>query len=295
MEQDNVGITDEEIEVALIWLNSIISKSSDWHGHEFMLGLPTVGIRNFSSIYQNNIDSFRNLKKDPDFVFENPIKLLNAVCSKCEYHIPIFFDGHNIIADKCCRPDEVPAPEFELNVPSGYLIVSDDLRGNGFELSYSVGNLNNDYTLMDVPYHYANIGMAHAFVGNSSPRLYRIKGTDTYVIRDYIPEADWDEDYHPETSYEKEPENYEKLAQILTGLWWYSIVDYDEFLKRGNTFESKEDSNLHKVAVKPGVYRFHHQPLPPYQTTFTWIRDPDPETGLLVSYPIGLISLIGLI
>lgn len=70
------------------------------------------------------------------------------------------------------------------------------------------------------------------------------------------------------------------VASICTDLWWYSIVDYDEFKRRGC---EGEYSDAQLVSTKPGVYRFTHYNTysasyqkPHVYAKIEWVRDPDP-------------------
>lgn len=157
---------------------------------------------------------------------------------------------------------------FELNVPSGVMVVANDLRPDfdfcgDYDVNTAIGCVKTTKAM-------EAIGCAHAFVGNSCPSMYRT-GENTFIIAS--------------TGYDKEADkNIEpmgvRVASIVTDLWWYSIVDADEFQRRG----CQGQYDVDRVHVKPGVYRFtHFQHLdhdkgdePFTYTLIEWVRLPEP-------------------
>jgi len=168
----------------------------------------------------------------------------------------------------CPYPDGIPLI-FELNVPSGVMIVANDLRRHfDFQGYYSV---NTVIGCVKTTKAMEAVGCAYAFVGNSCPGVYKTK-EDTFVIASM--------GYDRETDKEIQPEGVH-VAGIVTDLWWYSIVDGDEFARRGCEGEYDVD----RVQVRPGVYRFTHHSLdhednfetqPFIYTLIEWVRPPDP-------------------
>jgi hypothetical protein len=151
---------------------------------------------------------------------------------------------------------------FELNVPSGTLVVGNDFRGHFRILGdFDINGLEGTRKTIAAM---AAIGCAHGYVGNSCPGVYQTR-PDTFIIA--VP------------GEEEEPVGTQ-VASICTDLWWYSIVDYDEFKRRG--CEGKYD-DAQLVSTKPGVYRFthHHSETSNYEkshiyTQIEWVREPDP-------------------
>lgn len=114
------------------------------------------------------------------------------------------------------------------------------------------------------------IGCAQAFVGNSCPGVYRV-GEDEFVITRVAFDDETDETVEPKG---------ESVASICTDLWWYSIVDLDEFNRRGC-----DEDQITKVEVRPGVYKFTHlvhleheekENEPFIYTKIEWVRPPEP-------------------
>ena len=91
---------------------------------------------------------------------------------------------------------------------------------------------------------YAEIGCAYGPVGNSCPSIFKNPDGEGYVI------AAVDSDEHPEFG--------KSLAGIITDLWAYSIVDYDNFLAHGGSDEQIDQWHLDVVTVEPGTYKFVH-------------------------------------
>jgi hypothetical protein len=72
------------------------------------------------------------------------------------------------------------------------------------------------------------------------------------------------------------------VASVCTDLWWYSIVDHDDFVRRKVDLN---ESYYDVVKCKPGVYRFKHlfhtcndedYRNPQIYTEIEWVREPDP-------------------
>ena len=160
------------------------------------------------------------------------------------------------------RGSEKNATIFELNVPSGVMVVGNDFRGHFRVLGDF--DVNKPTGIRKTTEAMAAVGCAHGFVGNSCPGVYQTK-LNTFIIAG---------------SGEKGSPRGTKVASVCTDLWWYSIVDYDEFKRRG--CEGKYgDAQL--VPTKPGVYRFTHYNASPASykkphiyAKIEWVREPDP-------------------
>ncbi|KQO98925.1 hypothetical protein [Leifsonia sp. Leaf264] len=178
-------------------------------------------------------------------------------------------------ASECSMPDGLTTV-IELSVPSGKLIVSDDLRPlYDFD---TVGEGRSDYNSVAgqarATREMAEQGCAYGPVLNSSPSLIRT-GEDRFIISHFDSELAPGEDGNPEGT---------ELASICTDLWAYSIADYDDWLGKLTTWLAKpdlDDDNSYRlkelaewmvnganpadlpwtmpvVDVTPGVYRFTH-------------------------------------
>lgn len=150
----------------------------------------------------------------------------------------------------------MPPSEFELNVPSGKLVVANDLR-ELFPLLEDDFNVNTLWGCRQTTLAYAAIGMAHAIVGNSCPGVFQCED-GTFKIANPPPDEHWNGkawvEVRPKPLFDGK-----KVASITTDLWWYSLCDYDDFKRRCRYFKHKvKDFHIKVVKVVPGVYRFQH-------------------------------------
>lgn len=192
---------------------------------------------------------------------------------------------------ECSLPNGFEPNEWELNVPSGKIVVSNDLR-QWFPLPEGDGDIpsiNTTRGCRAMAQAYAAIGMSHGFVGNTCPGVYKLGG-DSFKIASEPYEDYWDEEkkeYLPRKDLS--PFVGERVASVCTDLWWYSLCDNDEFERRRAKFGGKLDSNWDSIIdVKPGVYRFRHYDdvnrdggNEVVYSTFEWVRDPDPVRDFL--------------
>lgn len=197
--------------------------------------------------------------------------------------------------EECPLPDGFEPNVFELNVPSGKLVVDDDLR-NWFPLAED-GNydINTAAGTRKCSQLYADVGLAHGFVGNTCPGIYK-KKDGTYKIASQPYDEYWDSKTGEMVPNTNLPEwDGESVGTICTDLWWYSICDYEEFERRIakyglNGYESIE-SSFTVIDVKPGVYRFQHHDgwnddtgKEVLYAEFEWVREPGPVTDFLTKY-----------
>ena len=270
-------------------------------------------------------------------------------CGVCGDELVLETDGWTLRAVSTCPYPDGPIFDFELNVPSGRMVVANDLRPlfdfmGDFDINTCVGGMKHSLAM-------AENGCAQGFVGNTCPGVYRLDDNRLTVadggrreeemaleahefdgkrmrfefvcfdparedhcsglLRDLshgtpmvlTRQMKGDEvrltlegpcsvqsvydDQHAEIvellDYELPPPG-EYVAGICTDLWWYSIVDYDEFVRRAGE-KTLKDHNAETVVVKPGVYRFCHlyytldrdcDDQPQTYTEIEWIREPDP-------------------
>jgi len=200
-------------------------------------------------------------------------------CHVCDQDIKMTFDGKTFRSTtKCPYPNGMPEYSIELPVPSGKLVLANDLR-DLFEDEYeevdlrpgSRGwgfNVNTDMGCRQVFEAYGELGMAHGFVGNTCPGMYRIdKNTLTLSMIKH------DEDYE---CIEKEMPG-KRVGGVCTDLWWYSVVDYDDYVKRAG---AEPDRYCDVIDVKPGVYKVTHRThtfdrdanVTEHYAIFKWIR-----------------------
>jgi len=195
-----------------------------------------------------------------------------------------------IVGKACEFSTGMPLTEFELNVPSGKLVIANDLR-KIFPIAEDEGpNINTLIGCRKTALMYAGNGLASAFVGNSSPGVYKC-GNDFKIANP--PENEiWNGTQY--TRIVPTPKFKGKaVAQICTDLWWYCICDEAEFKRRCKYFKQKTSNlNIQTINVKPGVYRFLHDeeavkktgPEEIIYTRFQWVGEPHPVKDFLAYY-----------
>jgi hypothetical protein len=195
-------------------------------------------------------------------------------------------------AGKPCKfPNGLPPTEWELNVPSGKLVVANDLRDlfpltkdDDFDTNTTIGCRQTTLT-------YAANGLSHAFIGNSCPGVFKC-GDGLFKISN--PPSEEEFNGRKYVTIEPAPKfEGERVAGICTDLWWYSICDHEEFKRRLKHFKLKtKDFQIEIIDLKPGVYRFRHNedarshdgPKECVYTWFEWVREPDPVQNFLSIY-----------
>lgn len=142
--------------------------------------------------------------------------------------------------EPCPHPEGL-VTEFDLNVPSGKIILDDDLR-----YLCRIANeddINSNWGTHQAILSYANNGLALGFgIGNSSPTVARQKG-GKYTIG--------------------HRQGGKKIASICTDLWAYSIIDYEEAERRAAYYgiDLKEAISNWSVTIQKipaGLYHFKH-------------------------------------
>lgn len=138
---------------------------------------------------------------------------------------------------------------FVLNVPSGKMVFADSLPGfetlGDFDVNTVEGKMKQTMAM-------AEIGCAHAYVGNSCPSIYRVNFKKFIVA-----EVGW-----TKKTGRKLPGPGKDVGSITTDLWWYSFADLQEFVRR-----SKRD---------PAKYQ--QMKVTPVSTNLPTILKPRPKT-----------------
>jgi hypothetical protein len=186
-------------------------------------------------------------------------EMTRDICHVCDEPVTYSFDGVTFRAQSKCKfSGGMPEYSIDLAVPSGKLVVANDLR-NLFDNEYqeidlrpsSRGwgfNINTDMGSRQVFEAYGELGMAHGYVGNSCPGMFRVdKNTLTLSMVKYDEETD---------DYVKGEEPGECVGGVCTDLWWYSVVDYDNYVRRAGEEPGKW---CNVVDVKPGMYKVTHR------------------------------------
>jgi hypothetical protein len=153
------------------------------------------------------------------------------------------------VKDPCAYPDGI-ITTVELAVPSGRIVVTDDLR-DVFGDYVCTASYNTTLGQHQAIVSTAARGYAQGWVGNSCPGLYRT-GEDAYMIAS----PDYDEDTDV-----RNPPDSERLATVRTGVWSYAVADYSLWREKGGKDPDPGTTAWHNidiVDVTPGTYRFTH-------------------------------------
>ncbi|WP_432156065.1 hypothetical protein [Streptomyces sp. bgisy153] len=168
------------------------------------------------------------------------------VCTVCNRPPTYRFTDDAVhVQEPCPYPDGITTT-ITISVPSGKLLVSDDLRpvfnwDDADPMSYetTLGKAQATWQM-------AGVGCAYGPADNCGLDLYRT-GPDSYVIAS--PRID--EDGNPSL-----PES-DCLTSICTDLWAYSCADFEHWKARGGDPTALGWSDT-VVDVPPGEYRFIH-------------------------------------
>ena len=202
------------------------------------------------------------------------------LCGEGDFELETNGQVIRLVGKPCEYPEGLPLTEWELNVPSGKLVVANNLleifplpEGDEFNVNMAIEKRRSSLT-------YAANGLAFGAVGNTCPSVYRCKD-GTYKIAN---EPHDDDDTKPVFEGER-------VAHISTTLWWYSICDHDEFVRRCERFGADaDDFEIDVVDVVPGVYRFRHDDRARdgygeiVHARFERVRDPDPVKDFIALY-----------
>jgi len=133
---------------------------------------------------------------------------------------------------------------FKIDVPSGVIVFADCFRSLVNKPPFEIGLGGNDikHKIKYIKKHEA-LGMAHGFVGDTGLTLYWSEKEQAIHFGAEETDIGFPVD-----------ETLEELGHICADLWWYSVMDKDEFLSIGGDIESV--ANL--IEVPSGTYEFEH-------------------------------------
>ncbi|MET9657873.1 hypothetical protein [Streptomyces sp. NPDC006510] len=143
-------------------------------------------------------------------------------CAVCDRR-PVFrvTDSAVHVQEPCPYPDGITT-KITIDVPSGKLLVTDDLRPAFNWDDNAIADYNSTLGQAQAVEAMAAVGCAYGPVGNSCPGLYRTC-PDSYIIASPCYDDD-DKPSLPESAC---------LANICTDLWAYSIVDLEHWKAKG--------------------------------------------------------------
>lgn len=166
-------------------------------------------------------------------------------CGMCGARPEFSVAGDEVTASTSCPCPDGVTSVITLAVPSGRIVVGDDLRPVYNWDDSEMASYNSALGQKQAVEAMAAAGCAYGPVGNSCPGLYLVG--NGYVIAS----PGLDENDNPLL-----PEK-DCLAGIVTDLWAYSIADFEDWKARGGDPASLGWSYT-IVDVPPGVYEFTH-------------------------------------
>lgn len=155
-----------------------------------------------------------------------------SACATCDVRPAyVLRDGEVHAQEPCAYPMGITT-EVTLNVPSGKLVVSDDLR-DVYDTDFLAGAdyntaLGQTQVIMAMAALGCALGCAFGPVGNSCPGLYRDKEGGYLIASAYR-----DEDDNPSLSEE------DRLASIHTDLWAYMLAEFEDWTAMGGTAKGR--------------------------------------------------------
>lgn len=228
--------------------------NSNNHGFYGNKDRPLTGLRTLRNFemygdiqnFEEVLDCLSKNKVPEKLVFDDGMHNSCFTCGRYVYYVVT--KNHIQVAEPCSAPKGFRVITT-LNVPSGKIVVNDSLREALTNEELVSSKLNGDGLVgnNNVTLAAAKFGLAHGFVGNSCPGVYRTK-SGMYAIANPPYSEEWDDIDMP---------NWERVGGVCTDLWWYSIMDADDYVKRTGI----EDAKLRKqdtIEVEPGKYKFSY-------------------------------------
>lgn len=171
----------------------------------------------------------------------------SLTCFTCGRDLKMYFNGKILeLTDTESTNDICPyagsdlTHTVELDIPSGEIVFGNDFRGMFEDPEYpSIEIFHNRKKYVDF---YADVGMFHAYIGNSCPTIFQEE-------RGIITVANVDPDELGNLRFGKE------CGMITTDLWWFSAMDSAEFIKGRLATEKHLSAIEARVKVAPGRYR----------------------------------------
>ena len=191
------------------------------------------------------IDVLRDLEFTGDLILGEA--RMSWRCGWCGVLRDLKIDGDTVRPPEPCPIPDGVTTVTRLAVPSGKIVVYDDLREfytlPGKEEDYA--DYNTALGQHQVVEAYATVGLAYGPVSNTCPGLYRT-GEDTYTFAS----PDYDEDKGDRVL----PDGWTHLAWVVTDLWAYCVADLDDFRSKGGVLDTNRYNGPEVVDVRPGTY-----------------------------------------
>lgn len=277
---------------------------------EQMFGRMTLSVELWPIMY---FGEHNELTPDVDAVYEKFTATVNEgnfpyfnndqgmSCGKTGDYIVVNIAGWKPLLGSVSREDgfkpvePITTPETNktttVNFPTGDLVAMDWFRDSADAFTNyfkakgdgDLPSVNSEAGVCKSTEFYAALGMAHVFVGNSSPNIFTRKKDSMIVAgsnwREYNAdmsarysddEDDEGEDY--DTATNSAPKGMKDQGTVCTDLWWVSIIDRQTLTKllieqmgEDSREEIKEFVSSEfdvNIKVKPGKYTLHYNGHP---------------------------------
>ena len=195
---------------------------------------------------------------------EETLRISFNICQNCDDYVEFDFTdaypGKNYEALTACPVARDATYKVQLNVPSGKIVIADDLRRT-FGRPNGNASLNSIVGRQKHAAEFAEMGVAYGCVLNTSPSVFLAPDENT-PGQQKIVVASLDYDY--ETGEEIVPGGWNKIGEVITDLWAYSIADHDHYLQKEDENSRSENPPKGRVVkvdiaeVPVGVWEFTH-------------------------------------
>lgn len=146
-------------------------------------------------------------------------------CPACNQYLSMIIDYDQMAVVPLSKIKDCPLANVptnivvELNSPSGKLVFLNDPR-EFFKLKrenrYAI-SINSTLGCIQETQFYADHNIGHFFIGNCMPYIFQ---KDNEILFSSFNDESEDDAF----------EDYDQLGYVCTGLWWYTILDYQLFL-----------------------------------------------------------------
>lgn len=151
-----------------------------------------------------------------------------------------------------CSLAEGTTNTLRLSVPSGRIVVKDDLRGQyPLPESRDMDSVEGQIRLMD---YMALTGSIFLPVSNTSPSIYET-GENSFAVSNGISQEEYGDGSEWVENTVTVEEDWEEVASVCTDLWAVSMADYDDYLsKGGEPVHNNVFGETNVFTVAPGLY-----------------------------------------
>jgi hypothetical protein len=177
-------------------------------------------------------------------------------CPMCDEYVAIMinYETNTIVPHLEAKPCKLPKSATRVSVtlksPSGKLVFLNDPRAffkeersDQYETS-----INSTLGCIEETKFHAKHNIGYFFIGNTVADIIQKKGEILTLCYN-------DEDDKQVAKYK----DYKNKGDICTGLWWYTVLDYDLYLKLCEAQEVNPDSIKHTVVtIKALKYKVSH-------------------------------------